>query len=57
MAPVAAEIIRDWDATAVSLGEMPKYDAQGLIIPVGKKEGRKIYVVWVGRAVGLFYNW
>ncbi|KAH9885132.1 hypothetical protein C8Q73DRAFT_660296, partial [Cubamyces lactineus] len=48
----------DCDNVAVSLGITPRLDKLGRPIPVGKKEGKgHVYVVWTGRAIGLFYNW
>ncbi|KAI0735944.1 hypothetical protein C8Q76DRAFT_792431 [Earliella scabrosa] len=56
---VSAELIADWDTLAASLGITPKYDQNGQVVPIGQREGLRmaVYVVWVGRAIGLFNNW
>lgn len=34
------------------------YDESGRIIPIGEpKQGKHVYVVWYGRALGIFNNW
>nr|VWO93930.1 NADPH oxidase isoform 2 [Ganoderma boninense] len=55
--PVTQLLLDTLDATARSLGPTPRYDADGLVIPFGNagREG-KVYVVWHGRAIGLFYG-
>ncbi|KAI0653951.1 hypothetical protein C8Q70DRAFT_898990, partial [Cubamyces menziesii] len=51
-------LLRDYDAVARSLGMTPKLDRQGQPIPLGQKESKGwIYVVWIGRGIGLFNNW
>ena len=58
--PVSEELILDWVEMAALLGLTPRLDANGMIVPIGKPErGRKkkVYVVWVGRAIGIFMNW
>ncbi|KAI0323654.1 hypothetical protein GY45DRAFT_1217293, partial [Cubamyces sp. BRFM 1775] len=55
---VSPELQYDCDNVAVSLGITPRLDKLGRSIPVGKKEGKgHVYVVWTGRAIGLFHNW
>ncbi|KAL7285416.1 hypothetical protein ACG7TL_000512 [Trametes sanguinea] len=53
------ETIADWEEVAASLGDTPKFDEEGQVIPIGKPEEFKprYYVVWRGRAVGIFLNW
>ena len=52
------ELLRDCDMVAKALGITPRLDAEGMPIPIGEKEDRgHVYVVWVGRGIGLFYNW
>ncbi|EIW58986.1 uncharacterized protein TRAVEDRAFT_48118 [Trametes versicolor FP-101664 SS1] len=49
----------EWDTFAASLGKTPRYDKQGQVIPIGKTEENRprYYVVWHGRAIGIFCNW
>ncbi|KAH9845985.1 hypothetical protein C2E23DRAFT_745134 [Lenzites betulinus] len=55
---VSQDLLRDLDAVARSLGRTPKLDKNGAVVPIGRMEGGEvIYVVWIGRGVGLFYNW
>lgn len=56
---VSSELIQGYDELAASLGETPVLDENGEIVPIGHPEGTRVavYVVWVGRAVGLFHNW
>lgn len=57
---VSAELIQDYDRLAASLGVTPNFDpVSGEIVPIGQPEGGKktVYVVWAGRALGLFHNW
>ncbi|KAH9900718.1 hypothetical protein C8Q73DRAFT_637151 [Cubamyces lactineus] len=52
------ELLRDCDMVAGALGVTLRLDAEGIPIPIGEKEDRgHVYVVWVGRGIGLFYNW
>ncbi|KAI0716931.1 hypothetical protein C8Q76DRAFT_795174 [Earliella scabrosa] len=54
------ERIRDWDEIAESLGLTPVHDPDtGEIVSLGRPEGAAadFYVVWEGRAVGIFCNW
>ncbi len=56
------ELERLWNLVAVNLGPTPIYDDCGHIVPIGAPLGRhgrkyKVYVVWYGRCVGIFYNW
>ncbi|KAH9855409.1 hypothetical protein C2E23DRAFT_882795 [Lenzites betulinus] len=52
--PTAAE----WDAIAACIGPTPRLDEHGHIVPIGKTERKvRYYVVWSGRAVGIFMNW
>ena len=53
------ELLQGFDNVAASLGPTPVYNEQQEIVPIGQPEGGRvlIYVVWVGRAVGLFHNW
>ncbi|KAI1783078.1 hypothetical protein LXA43DRAFT_1067986 [Ganoderma leucocontextum] len=61
---VTENYCRDFDATAAALGRTLRLDEQGRVIPIGVADDPSIlpekagfYVVWVGRAVGLFANW
>ncbi|CDO73957.1 hypothetical protein BN946_scf185043.g5 [Trametes cinnabarina] len=55
---VSTSLLRDFDQTARSLGITPKTNEDGELIPVGLPEEKEhVYVVWVGRGIGLFYNW
>lgn len=61
---VSEQLCRDWDTNAVSLGLTPKVDSNGKLVPIGVPENpslpdhkKRIYVVWVGRALGLYHNW
>ncbi|KAI9069793.1 hypothetical protein FKP32DRAFT_1671081 [Trametes sanguinea] len=52
------DLLRDFDAVATSLGVTPVLDQSGNPIPIGPQEGTDaIYVVWIGRGIGLFRNW
>ncbi|KAI0710972.1 hypothetical protein C8Q76DRAFT_694929 [Earliella scabrosa] len=54
------ERIRDWDEIAESLGLTPVHNRDtGEIVALGRPEGTAaiFYVVWEGRAVGIFCNW
>ncbi|KAI9061402.1 hypothetical protein FKP32DRAFT_1576053 [Trametes sanguinea] len=55
----SAATLADWDALAKSLGDTPHLDEHGLVVPLGKVEESRprYYVVWHGRAVGIFLNW
>ncbi|KAI9062817.1 hypothetical protein FKP32DRAFT_1676737 [Trametes sanguinea] len=54
----SAELIQTWENIALSLAPTPRYDKHGQVIPLGKPEPVvRYYVVWVGRAVGIFMNW
>ncbi|KAI9068211.1 hypothetical protein FKP32DRAFT_1562202 [Trametes sanguinea] len=55
----SAATLADWDALAKSLGDTPHLDENGLVVPLGKVEEARprYYVVWHGRAVGIFLNW
>ena len=54
----SARLLRECDELARSLGPTPKFNAQGLPEPIGMPELKyAIYVVWIGRAIGLFHNW
>ncbi|KAH9846590.1 hypothetical protein C2E23DRAFT_863884 [Lenzites betulinus] len=58
MPRVDPELIKDWDTLAASIGKTPKLDQEGEIVSIGATGPKgKTYVVWVGRAVGLFKNW
>ena len=58
MSRVSPELLRDFDDVATSMGITPRLDKLGQPIPIGQKERKgEVYVVWTGRAVGLFYNW
>ncbi len=51
-------LLKECDALARSLGVTPVFDKLGIIIAIGMPEEKgRVYVVWVGRAIGLFYNW
>ncbi len=55
---ISLDQIREWDRIAQALGPTPVYDDVGHIVPLGEpKQGKHIYVVWHGRAIGVFYNW
>ncbi len=56
---VSMKRIAEWDTFAASLGKTPRYDKQGQVIPIGKTEENRprYYVVWHGRAIGIFCNW
>ena len=55
---VSIDLLRDCDEVARSLGMTPRLDDQGLPIPIGPRESKgRIYVVGVGRGIGLFCNW
>ncbi|EIW53634.1 uncharacterized protein TRAVEDRAFT_52754 [Trametes versicolor FP-101664 SS1] len=55
---VSHSLLRDFDGVARAIGESPKLDRAGNPIPIGLPEDKDaIYVVWVGRCIGLFYNW
>uniref|UniRef100_A0AAD7X445 Uncharacterized protein n=1 Tax=Trametes cubensis TaxID=1111947 RepID=A0AAD7X445_9APHY len=57
MSRVSPELLRDFDDVAASVGITPRLDKLGQPIPIGQKERKgEVYVVWTGRAVGLFYN-
>ncbi|KAL7283552.1 hypothetical protein ACG7TL_002986 [Trametes sanguinea] len=50
--------LRLWDSIAANLGPTPIYDEAGEIVPIGEhSEQGGVYVVWYGRAVGVFYSW
>ena len=58
MGKIDQAVIDDFDSLAVALGSTPKFNNQNEIIPIGARDPRgKVYVVWVGRGIGLFYNW
>ncbi len=53
---------RQWNLVAFNIGPTPIYDEGGRIIPIGEAAGRegrryKVYVVWYGRCIGIFYSW
>lgn len=55
---IPVEQIRHWDRVALELGPTPIYDDNGQIVPIGEPvKGKQIYVVWRGRAIGIFNNW
>ncbi|KAJ2984419.1 hypothetical protein NUW54_g10521 [Trametes sanguinea] len=55
---VSTSLLRDFDQTARSLGITPRLNEDGELVPIGVPEDKDfIYVVWVGRGIGLFYNW
>ncbi|KAI9068675.1 hypothetical protein FKP32DRAFT_1608771 [Trametes sanguinea] len=55
---VSTSLLRDFDQTAKSLGITPRMNEDGELVPIGVPEDKDfIYVVWVGRGIGLFYNW
>ena len=57
-ADVVRKMIEAFDVTAYSLGPTPVYDEDGKAIPVGPwHPGSRVYVVWSGRATGLFWGW
>ncbi|OJT12472.1 hypothetical protein TRAPUB_10980 [Trametes pubescens] len=46
------------DEYAAALGPTPYFDEFGNVVPIGKPEGKvRYYVVWVGRAIGIYMNW
>ncbi|KAI9056788.1 hypothetical protein FKP32DRAFT_1615646 [Trametes sanguinea] len=54
----SAELVATWENIANSLAPTPRYDQYGQVVPLGKPEPVvRYYVVWVGRAVGIFMNW
>nr|VWP02297.1 Putative two-component response regulator SSK1p [Ganoderma boninense] len=47
-----------FDAHAMSFGPLPRYNSDGTVMAVGEPyPGSRVYVVWSGRATGLFYGW
>lgn len=55
---MSRRLLKECDGLALSLGITPVFNQHGLIIAIGKPEGKgRVYVVWIGRAIGLFYNW
>ena len=58
MGKIDSAVIEEFDGLASMLGLTPKFNSQNEIIPIGAKDPRgKVYVVWIGRGIGLFYNW
>ncbi|KAH9899135.1 hypothetical protein C8Q73DRAFT_787057 [Cubamyces lactineus] len=58
MGKIDQAVLDDFDSLAVALGSTPKFNNQNEIIPIGARDPRgKVYVVWIGRGIGLFYNW
>lgn len=58
MSRVDPALIKDWNTLAAALNPTPYINAAGEIEPLGAEGPKgKTYVVWVGRAVGLFNNW
>ncbi|OSC99712.1 hypothetical protein PYCCODRAFT_1470022 [Trametes coccinea BRFM310] len=58
MGGVDARTIKEYDELAAAIGDTPKYNNNGEVIAVGAAHERgKVYVVWVGRVIGLFNNW
>ncbi|KAL7279946.1 hypothetical protein ACG7TL_006357 [Trametes sanguinea] len=57
--PIDPATVSDWDELAASLGNTPQYDSDGQVVAIGKPEQfkQRYYVVWHGRAVGIFLNW
>ncbi len=55
---MSRRLLKECDSLAHSLGVTPVFDRHGIIIAIGTMEGKgRVYVVWIGRAIGLFYNW
>lgn len=54
-----AEYIKECEALARCIGDTPKYNDDGEVIPFGQivESKPRFYVVWRGRAVGIFGNW
>ena len=46
----------EYDEVARNMGPMPMYE-DGVIQPYGDPVGDAVYVVYYGRATGLFYDW
>lgn len=56
-AEISQELLLDYNNVAASIGITPRLGEDGMPIPFGEKDGRHVYVVWVGRTVGIFNNW
>ncbi|KAI9069584.1 hypothetical protein FKP32DRAFT_1671250 [Trametes sanguinea] len=55
--PTASQIAT-WEALAEVMQPSPRFDEDGQLVPLGKPEADvSYYVVWSGRAVGIFMNW
>lgn len=58
MALPSRKKMKECDDLARGLSVTPKFDDDGQIIPIGAPESKgRVYVIFMGRAVGLFYNW
>ncbi|RDX40785.1 hypothetical protein OH76DRAFT_1490000 [Lentinus brumalis] len=55
------EDIKYFNEVALGIGPTPIYDDNGILIPIGQPEGKgkrcKVYVVWRGRCIGIFFSW
>lgn len=61
---ISQQLHRDFDANAATLGLTPKLDREGRVIAIGVPEEpdlpdnkRRYYIVWIGRAIGIYHNW
>ena len=58
MGKIDPAILEEFDLLAGAIGITPKFNSDNEIVPIGARNPRgKVYVVWVGRGVGLFSNW
>ena len=55
---ISQELLDALDATAKSLRPTPRYDSSNNVIPFGTphRTSGEVFVVWHGRAIGLFYG-
>ncbi|KAJ8457597.1 hypothetical protein ONZ51_g11434 [Trametes cubensis] len=58
MGKIDPAILEEFDLLAGAIGITPKFNSDNEIVPIGARNPQgKVYVVWVGRGIGLFSNW